>query len=164
MELKIKKMKIYIDTSVISNLAADDAIEIMEYSHRLWDEIKKDTFEIIISNLVIEEIDECPEPKRTELIKLLDEIHYQEEAITNEAIDLAGKYIQAKIIPEKYEDDAIHIAVATILNCNAIISWNFKHMIKLKTIIGVNGINASLGYRTIEIVTPISVVSNEDKE
>ena len=67
------------------------------------------------------------------------------------------------IIPAKYQDDAFHIALASVLDCNAIVSWNFTHMVKLKTIIGVNSINLGLGYKEIEIVSPMSIVREEEE-
>ena len=57
-------------------------------------------------------------------------------------------------MPQKYQDDALHIALATYNEADAAISWNFKHMVKLKTIRGVNGINKLLGYKELEILTP----------
>lgn len=57
----------------------------------------------------------------------------------------------------------MHISAATILGCHAIVSWNFKHMVKLKTIIGVYRINKYLGYHEIEIVTPMSMVGEEEE-
>ena len=163
MELKLRKLSIYLDTSVISNLIAEDAPKLMEYSLMLWDEIRKGTYNVFISDLVIAEIDACPEPKRSGLARHLNEIDYTDASVSEEAIELAKQYIAVGIIPIKYEDDATHIALATILNCNAIISWNFAHMVKLKTIIGVNGINLGLGYREIEIVSPMSVIGEEEK-
>ena len=46
--------------------------------------------------------------------------------------------------------------------CNAVVSWNFKHMVKLKTILSVNGINKLMGYSEIEILTPESVIREDD--
>ena len=40
-----------------------------------------------------------------------------------------------------------------------LVSWNFEHLVKLKTRVGVNGLNRLLGYREIEIVSPEEVVS-----
>ena len=37
-------------------------------------------------------------------------------------LELAKRYIAEGIIPERYEDDALHIAVASINNLDAIIS------------------------------------------
>lgn len=133
----------------------------MASSLLLWKEIKNGDYDVCISDLVTQEIDKCPEPKRSCLAKFMKEINYQEVLVNPESIDLANQYIKANIIPIKYEEDALHIAMATILNCNAIISWNFNHMVKLKTILGVNGINSTLGYKSIEIVTPMSLTKGE---
>lgn len=76
---------------------------------------------------------------------------------------MAEQYVSSRIIPAKYEDDAFHIAMATIFDCSAIVSWNFTHIVKLKTIIGVNGINLGLGFREIEIVSPMSIVEEEEE-
>ena len=59
-------------------------------------------------------------------------------------------------------DDAYHLAVATIYNCDVVASWNFQHMVKYKTIIGVNGVNKMLGYKEIEILTPESMIGGDE--
>ncbi len=83
----------------------------------------------------------------------------------NEEIELLSlKYIEEYIIPEKYEDDATHISTATVNNCDYLVSWNFKHMVKVKTIMGVNGINKLEGYKKIGIVSPDSLIEEGDEE
>ncbi len=47
---------------------------------------------------------------------------------------------------------------------DAAVSWNFQHMVKLKTIRGVNGINKINGYPEIEILTPASWVDEEEDD
>jgi len=43
-------------------------------------------------------------------------------------------------------------------NLDVLISWNFSHIVKLKTKMRVVGINRMLGYKEIEIVSPWEVV------
>ena len=38
-----------------------------------------------------------------------------------------------------------------------LVSWNFEHLVKLKTRVGVNAVNRLVGYREIEIVSPEEV-------
>jgi len=64
---------------------------------------------------------------------LIDEIAIEELSVDEDVLELAKRYIAEGIIPERYEDDALHIAVASINNLDAIISWNFAHIVKLKT-------------------------------
>ena len=158
----MKKLKIYLDTSVISHLQVDDVPEKMDSTLKFWQEIKQEKYDIILSSLVLDEVGKCPEPKLSKLIEYLREIKFANIEITEDIEILAQKYIDEKIIPEKYDDDAVHIAAATINNCEVILSWNFKHMVKYKTIIGVNGINKYMGYRELEIMTPESIIWEEE--
>ena len=56
------------------------------------------------------------------------------------------------------------MAIASVYGCNTVASWNFHHMVKIKTIFGVNGVNKLTGYSDIEIVTPEVIVEEEDNE
>ena len=78
------------------------------------------------------------------------------------AESLAGKYVSANIIPIKYRTDGIHIAMATINDLDIIISYNFHHIVKLKTIIGTESINLSEGYKRIGIYSPTEVIENDE--
>jgi hypothetical protein len=75
-----------------------------------------------------------------------------------ETIDLAEKYLDEGIIPRKYRDDALHIAVAVVSDLDVVVSWNFEHIVKLKTRMEVNGVNKMLGYKEIEICSPEEVI------
>ena len=150
----MKKLKIYIDTSVISHLEADDMPERMSKTHDFWKYLDQEEYEFYISELVMAEINNCPEPKRSNLESLLQQVPLSLLEVDDEVIELAERYIDEGIFPIKYRDDAIHVALASVYNCNVIVSWNFKQMVKIRTILGVNGINKIMGYLEIEIVTP----------
>jgi hypothetical protein len=72
--------------------------------------------------------------------------------------------MEENLFPKRYRDDAIHISLASVYGCNVVASWNFKHMVKIKTILGVNGINKLMGYADIQIVTPEVIVGEEENE
>ena len=85
---------------------------------------------------------------------------FEELEITEEIKMLANKYIEQGIIPLKYEDDALHIAIASVNGLDIIVSWNFKHIVKAKTKREVAGINLLLGYKEIDIYSPWEVVND----
>lgn len=155
----MKKLKIYLDTSVISHLQANDAPEKMACTLKLWDEIKKGEYLAAISEVVISEIDDCHEPKKTILLQYLNELECEEIVLNSDILELAEHYIAQKILPSKCEDDALHIAAASVQGCHAIVSWNFKHIVNLKTFFGVNGINKQFGYGEIVVVSPSEIVA-----
>ena len=160
----MERQRIYLDTSVISHLLHEDAPEKMRDTLTFWDDVKAGRYEIVISEITMKELDLCGEPKRTELFNHLKEIGYTFFPGTNEAATLANAYIEGGVLTRKSEDDCLHIATAVISGCAIIVSWNFKHMVKVKTIMGIRPINATRGYlNSLEIVTPTMMLNEEDE-
>ncbi|WPX08583.1 type II toxin-antitoxin system VapC family toxin [Anaerocellum danielii] len=157
----MKRLKVYLDTSVISHLDQPDNKEYMEITLEFWEQLVKGEYEIFISEVVLAELRRCPEPKKTKLYQKLEQIEYTEILINEEIDNLAERYLDEKIISPKYRDDAIHIAAATFAECDVLVSWNFKHIVKTKTIFGVNGINKLMGYKEIQLVSPNMMLEEE---
>ncbi|MFH0775425.1 MAG: PIN domain-containing protein [bacterium] len=159
----MKKIKIYLDTSVINFLFADDVQEKRDITKRLFEEIAKSKYEPYISELVIAEINKTKdEKKKDKLLKVIQKYQLKELSSGEEVYYLAEKYIEAKIIPREFEEDAVHIAYAIVNNLDALVSWNMRHIVKLKTRWGVNSINKIEGYKDIELISPEEVIENED--
>ena len=56
----MKKLKVYLDTSVISHLNQEDVPEKMADTKKLWDIFKEGTFGVYLSTVTLEEISACP--------------------------------------------------------------------------------------------------------
>ena len=134
----------------------------MRDTHKLWDEIKNGVYDIIFSDIVIEEIMRCPQPKLDKLLGFLAEIEYQRIDSNDEIEEIAAQIIRLKILKEKSIDDCMHIGTAIVSGCDYLISWNFKHMVNVKTIKGVRAITNLLGYNSIDIIQPTMLVEMED--
>lgn len=78
-------------------------------------------------------------------------------SLTGEQDILAQHYIEEGALTPKYESDAQHIAIATILKVDSLVSWNFRHMVNFFRIKQYNSINLKFGYSTIDIRTPKEV-------
>ena len=153
----MKKLKIYLDTTIISFLYAEDAPEKMAITKEFWKMAVESKFEIVFSQVTLREVLRCSEPKRSIMTDFLQQIDYRVFELNEEMLVLAEKYVAEGLIPEKYKDDAFHLAAATVDNCDIVLSWNFTHIVKAKTIFGVNGVNNMVGYRHIEIMSPESL-------
>jgi hypothetical protein len=46
---------------------------------------------------------------------------------------LFAVYEEARIVPARYRNDLRHVAVAAVALVDAPVSWNFKHLVNLKT-------------------------------
>ena len=155
----MKKLKLYFDTSIFNFVFAEDAPKEKEITLKLFQEIEK--YSTYISEIAIAEINRAPEPKKIQLFELISKYNFEELLFDDSAKILADKYIETGIIPKKYQEDAFHIAIASVNNLDAIISWNFKHMVKLKTKKEVVGVNILMGYKEIEIYSPWEVAEND---
>ena len=155
----MKRLKIYLDTSVISHLDQQDAPEKMVDTLKLWESIKTGSYEVYVSPVVMGELDGCTEPKLSLLLDKLQAIKYTELQKTDEVLELAKRYLDAGILRQKSFDDCQHIAYACVYNCDVLVSWNFKHLVNIKTISGVKGVNALAGYKEMPIYTPTIMIS-----
>lgn len=153
-----KKLKLYFDTSIFNFALADDVPKEKEVTLKLLDEVRKGKYEVYVSEVVIREANRASEEKAKSLIDLINEVVSEELYVNDEVQELAKRYVTEGIIPERYEDDALHIAVASVNNLDAIISWNFAHIVKLKTKKEVVGVNAISGFKEIEIYSPWEVI------
>lgn len=151
----MRKLKIYLDTSVISHLQQEDVPEKMQETIELWEQFKKrEDIEIFISSLVLTELSRCNEQKLSFLLNELSQIQYTEAQVADEERELANIYLQNGVLKEKSLDDLTHIATAALNGCHYIISWNFKHFVNPKTINAVNAINLTLRLPLISIFSP----------
>ena len=83
--------------------------------------------------------------------------------IGDEAIRIARAYVKAGIVTPNSRSDAIHVAMATVSNCAAIVSWNFRHIVHFQKIPLYNAVNALHGYPDIVICSPQEVIDYEDE-
>ena len=77
---------------------------------------------------------------------------------TDDALLLRSAYLHAGILTPKWAADALHVALATVTQCNAIISWNFRHIVHFQKVPQYNAVNVLNGYGIIGINTPAEVV------
>jgi predicted nucleic acid-binding protein len=112
--------------------------------------------------VVIKELNQGP-LKLIKLLKSIPDENIEIIEINDEIINLSEKYLLEEIISQKYRDDAIHVAAATVSRADAIVSWNFRHIVRLDKIKQYNFVNIKNGYGLINIITPIELYyENED--
>ena len=92
----------------------------------------------------------------------IPDLYLELVSLTEEQDILAQRYIQEGALTTKYESDAQHIAIATILKVDSLVSWNFKHMVNFFRIKQYNSINLKFGYTEIDIRTPKEVTHENE--
>jgi predicted nucleic acid-binding protein len=155
----MKKPKIYLDTSIIGYLYQETQPEKMADTHKLWAQIKNGVYDVIISDLLLEELSNNPNDEiKNILLGFLAEIDCDIVPITQEIENLATLIVTQEILTKKNYADCLHIATALANDCNLLVSWNFKHLVNIKTINGVRAISNLEGYRSIDIMPPTHLV------
>jgi hypothetical protein len=100
------------------------------------------------------------EPVRR-LFEELPDVCRERVAFTSEVESLAREYVARGVVPEAWLEDCRHVAAATVARADAIVSWNFRHIVKLDKIKGYNQVNLLNGYGVLTIVSPKEVSFDE---
>ena len=160
-----KKIRLYLDTSVISYLDQQDAPEKMKETQDVWDILRTNKYEIVISNIALGEIEECEQDKWLKLIDYITELDYIDYYANEETKELAELIINEGILKPKSRDDALHIASAILSDSDIILSWNFKHLVNIETINGVRKICFNRSFnKIIDIYSPNVLLEKEDDD
>jgi predicted nucleic acid-binding protein len=151
-------VRVYADTSVFGGIHDD---EFRVPSRVFFEQVKAGQFILVTSAVVQAEMVAAPPAVR----RFFDEmLGFAEVAdVAANALDLRDAYVDAKIVTQRYSDDALHVALATVAGCAVIVSWNFQHIVHFQKIPLYNAVNVLKGYRSIAIFSPREVILYEDE-
>jgi hypothetical protein len=150
-------LRIYIDTSVIGGCFDP---EFSAWSNALFDEFALGLKIPLVSDITLQELEYAPVEVRQALDTLDNKIEYI--CFDKEVSKLADLYVTEKIVTPKYLMDAQHIALASVVRADVLVSWNFKHIVNLNRIRLYNSVNMKLGYPLIDIRSPREVLNEKD--
>lgn len=151
------KPKLYLDTTIPSYVFNSHVPDKQMAARKLFEYIDKEKAEAYISTVVIREINKTRDGYlKDSLVALIKDLPVLE--VTLECAELAGEYIQKGIIPKENMDDSLHISCASVYEIDFLISYNFEHIVRIKTIDNVAAINVLRGYRTPRIIIPEEVI------
>jgi rRNA-processing protein FCF1 len=153
------KTRIYVDTSVIGG-CLDEEFEI--YSNQLFGEFSSGKKKVVISDIVLFELEEVPE-KVKGILTNVPWVNIEYVFLKEESIYLANAYLKEGVIFETSLSDARRIAIATVERVDILVSWNFKHIVNINRIRLLNSVNLKLGYPILEIRSPREVLYEGEK-
>lgn len=150
------RLTLYIETTVFNYFyderkGHDDVVE-------LFEAIKAGVFKAYTSSYVVDELKRAQEPKRTNMLNLIEDYGIIILDFDDKAEQLAKKYIEAGIIPSSHFYDSVHVAIASVHELVNIISYNFHHINREKTKFLTAAINREEGYNQTAIYTAEEVL------
>jgi predicted nucleic acid-binding protein len=156
---------IYLETTIFNFPFADDAPQYQADTLRLFAEIKAGKFKPFTSEYVVQELESTKDIGKSEKMKTL--IANSGAIVipaSDEIVRLANVYVTTGIIPGRFITDALHIAAATVAGLDYIVSLNFRHIVKHKTIFETEVINTREGFKRVFIHTPAEVIDHEEDD
>ncbi|HLG57680.1 MAG TPA: hypothetical protein VI485_20220 [Vicinamibacterales bacterium] len=147
--------RIYVDTSVLGGCF--DA-EFAPWSNGLVEDFRRGILRAVLSDVTAEEIGRAPatvQAVHQELVSLGAEL----VSVSPEVLELVAAYEVRAILGPRYRNDLLHIALATVATVDALVSWNFRHIVRLDRIQLFNEVNTTLGRGALTIYSPREVTS-----
>ena len=150
-----RKWRLYLDTSVFGGCfdAAEgwnaDSLRVVGY-------LLTGKAELVTSEVVEMELEAAP-AKIRELYEGVPAESKRRVPLTKEAEELAEAYLAAGVVGRRWIEDCQHVALATLAGADAIVSWNFKHIVRMDRIRGFNAVNVAEGHAMVQIISPKEV-------
>jgi len=69
-------------------------------------------------------------------------------------LEIAERSVDGGPFPKKADNDATHLAVATVYGCDYLLTWNFKHINNAQIKRAATEIIQRYGYKPTTICTP----------
>jgi len=155
----MKVSALYLDTSVIGGYF--DA-EWMADTRELWAQARAGKWRLVTSLVAEREVQKAPEEVRQHFASSFDATSNLDAS--DEIEQLAEAYLAAEVVPRKFADDALHVAMASVHGIRLIVSWNFKHLVNVRREDGFNAVNLLEGWPPIRIVSPKEIIYAEPDE
>jgi len=153
---------VYLETTIFNFPFADHVPQYRDDTLQLFREIRAGKFRPFTSDYVIVELEDTKDvPRREKMKALVGEYGVEVLPKSDEILQLAEVYVSHGVIPRKFLTDALHIAAASVHNLDFIVSLNFRHIVKHKTIIRTGCINADEGYKQVFIHAPSELTDHE---
>ncbi|GHU47368.1 hypothetical protein FACS1894200_02600 [Spirochaetia bacterium] len=155
--------RVYLETTMFNFYFSTQSPDKKADTRRFFEQIAEGKYEPYTSETVVDELKDAAEEKYRAMQELIDKYAVAVLSRTAEAKRLASRYAASGIIPLKYQTDGLHIGIATVNELDFVASYNYAHIVKLKTINACGLINRQEGYHFIGLMTPTEVIDYDTR-
>ncbi len=152
--------RVYVDTSVLGGYFDP---EFARWSRALMGDFRAGRLQPFLSELLSAELENAPEQVRA-LYAELYPLAGSTIELSPDALDLADRYAAHQIVPARFRNDMLHIALATVADADIVVSWNFRHIVRFDKIRQFNAVNLEAGYKAIAIHSPREVATDDTQD
>ena len=150
------KDKVYIETTVISYLAAKPSRDLIvaghqKSTHKWWRE-GRHNFQLFCSQLVVQEASAGDPKAAARRLRYLRDVPVR--IATDETTELARQLTRSGGIPREAPEDAIHVAYAVTNGMDYLVTWNCRHIANAQIRNNLSWTCSTAGYQLPVICTP----------
>lgn len=157
---------VYIETSIVSHATAwpssDIQIAALQHQAREWWSTERSNFELVTSQLVIDEASAGDPTAAAERLKLLDGL--PTVPINDDVRTLARAIVSASIMPPKAAADALHVAAAAVAGVQYLLTLNCRHIANAHELPRVYRLLDEHGFGQLLICTPAEFLGGDDDD
>lgn len=159
---------VYIETSIVSHAtsrpSSDPNIAVLQAQARDWWRIERPKFDLVTSQLVINEASAGDPEAASDRLDLLAGIPLV--PITDEVREIADALVSPTLMPQKAAADALHVAAAAYAGVEYLLTQNCRHIANARILPSVYETLANLGYGGLLICTPAEFLGDlyDDEE
>lgn len=159
----IMRQRVYIETTIPSYLTAWPSRNVVRAAHqqltRQWWETRREDFDLVVSQLVLDESAAGDVDAANERLALLRGIPVL--AATEPVGPLAATIIRDLNLPPKAVNDGVHIALAAVHGVEYLLTWNCTHIANAAYRERIVAACAAAGFRAPIIATPEELLKEE---
>jgi predicted nucleic acid-binding protein len=154
----MRKLSVYVETSVWSQALAEDAPALREATEQFLDDAREGKYDLYISDVVLLEIARADEELADRLRELVRQFAPVILDIDEDMDQLAQDFLEQGVVPPSKIEDAQHVAAAVVSELDVLASWNYRHLVNVRRREKFYQISVMHGYyRPLQIVTPLEV-------
>lgn len=124
-----------------------------------WWESRRGAFQLFISQAVLEEISAGEPVLAAKRLHVLEDVAVLR--LTSGIIETAASLVKEGAIPPKASVDALHIAIATVYQCEFLLTWNCRHIANAEIQRTLRRILRRQGLESPAICTPEELMGDE---
>ncbi len=150
------KPKVYLETTIVSYLAARPSRDLVVAAHQQithdWWDGRRGMFDLFASQVAVDEAGEGDAQAARRGMEYLEGVPLLEQ--TAGAIALAHALVERGSVPEQEPEAAAHIALATVHGMDYLLTWNCSHIANAEMQLALSETCASEGFELSHVCTP----------
>ena len=153
------RQRVYIETTIPSfyyNNRSDERSNVCSKWTRYWWDRCSHEYDLVTSGAVLGELDRGNHPDKEKKLALLKVIAL---LLPRPLVDQAAEtYVKRFLMPAGAYGDAVHMAFASVYNCDILLTWNCAHLANPRKNAHLVAVNSELDLTVPLVLTPLQLL------